>query len=222
MAPNVSPLAPMTSRWHDRRMRVGLLVLLLSLPASAAPLRDLGGERVPVLSREPTFERGTFVAPAGSQPAQKYRALLATRVLDKFERDALKRDTLPPGQFLVRVWRDKRGKPYLYKPCDYGYHQRILIGHDEVILLGVEPLAVPITRKTSKGRVTTIDLDTAGLPPMESSLSVRSTKVPGMFELAGEDDAPGELLGTPDAIAKLDVVVRVCKNAKTHELDFKK
>jgi hypothetical protein len=204
-------------------MRAGLLLLLVSLPASAAPTRSVGREKLPVVETEPAFEEGTYVAPAASRLASTHRGQLATRTLDKLERDTLKRDALPPGQFLVRIQRDKRGRRYLYKPCDLGHHQRMLITDTEVIMLATEPLAAPIARKQTKGRITTIELDTANLPPMVTpKLRLRPTKIAGQFEFAAGDGDFDELLATPDAVAKLDVVVRVCKTAKTDELDFTK
>jgi hypothetical protein len=202
-------------------MRSGLVLLLLSVPASAAPTRRLGGEQVPVVDAEPAFDQGTYIAPASSRLASTYRTQLTTQTLDKTERESLKRDALPPGQFLVRIHRDKRGQRYLYKPCDFGYHERVLITGTEIILLANEPLAVPIARKETKGRITTIELHDANLPPMVSTkFRLRTTTIPGQFELAAGDDDFSELVATPAAVAKLDVVVRVCKTAKTPELDF--
>lgn len=200
-----------------------MLLLLLSVPASAAPTRRLGGEQVPVVDAEPAFDQGTYIAPASSRLASTYRAQLTTQTLDKPERESLKRDVLPPGQFVVRIHRDKRGQRYLYKPCDFGYHQRVLITGTEVFLLGTEPLAVPIARKETKGRITTIELTAANLPPMvPTKLRLRTTTIPGQFELAAGDGELADLVATPAAVAKLDVVVRVCKTAKTAELDFTK
>ena len=208
-------------------MRPGLLLaiaVVLVAPASAAPTRVVAGQRVPVLDAEPDFDEGTFIAPAGTPLAQKYGASLLSTTLDDGERRDLKVDALPPGGLVVvRIHRDRSGKRYLYKPCDLGYHQRTSITDTHVWMLATEPLVVPIAHKVKRGRNTTIELDTTGLSPMVASkLRLRSTSPAGHFELAVGDGEFSELVATPAAAAKLDVVVRVCKKAKVAELDFTK
>ena len=91
-----------------------------------------------------------------------------------------------------------------------------------VVALAAAALAVPIARTQKKGKLTTIELDTKDLPPMVASkLRLRKTGASGIFELAA-NDAVSELVATPVAAARLDVVVRVCKKAKVAELDFTK
>ncbi len=205
-------------------MRAGLVLCLIAGSASAAPTRLVAGQRLDVLDTEPAFDEGTFVAAARSPLAEKYRANLVTTALDDGERKDLSTEDLPSkGLFLVRVRRDAAGKRYLYKPCARGHHNRTLITDTQVWMLGTEPLVVPIARKQRRGRLTTIELDTKGFSPMVASkLRLRSTGTPGIYELAANDDAFSELVATPAATARLDVVVRVCKKAKAMELDFTK
>jgi hypothetical protein len=200
-----------------------LIAIVLVAPAAAAPpTRAVGGQRLPVLDAEPDLDEGTFVAPAGSSLAQKYGASLLSTTLDDGERRDLKVDKLPSGLFVVRIHRDRSGKRYLYKPCDLGYHQRTLITETQVWMFGVEPMIVPIARKVQRGRITAIELDTTGLPPITSKLRLRSTSPAGHYDHATGDGGWDELFATPAAAAKLDVVVRVCKKAKVAELDFTK
>ena len=203
-----------------------MIVVGLVAPAAAAPAtRMVGGHRLPVLDTEPDLDEGTFVAAASSPLAQKYRANLVSMALDDGERRDLEADALPPdGLFVVRIRLDRRsGKRYLYKPCDLGHHQRTAITDTQVWMLGTEPLVVPIARKVKHARITTIELDTAGLSPMVASkIRIRSSSPAGHYELATGDGNWDELVATPAAAAKLDVVVRVCKKAKVSELDFTK
>jgi hypothetical protein len=206
-------------------MRSGILlsvVVGLVAPAHAGPTRVVAGQRLAVLDADPDLDEGTFVAPAGSALAKKYGASLMSTTLDDGERRDLQVDALPANSLIVvRIHRDRSGKRYLYKPCDLGYHQRTAITDTQVWMLGTEPLVVPIARKVKRGRVTTIELDTKGLPPMiATKLLLRSTTPAGHYELGTGDAA--ELVATPAAAAKLDVVVRVCKKAKVAELDFTK
>ena len=205
-------------------MRAALVLCLIAGSASAAPTRLVAGQRLDVLDAEPAFDEGTFVAAARSPLAEKYRAKLVTTTLDDGERKDLSTDALPSkGLFVVRVRRDAAGKRYLYKPCDQGHHQRTLVTDTQVWMLGTEPLVVPIARKQQRGKLTTIELDTKGFSPMVATkLRLRSTGTAGIYELAANDDDFSELVATPAAAAKLDVVVRVCKRAKTSELDFSK
>ena len=205
-------------------MRTALLLCLLAGSAAAAPTRIVGGQRLEVLDAEPAFDEGTFIAAARSPLAQTYRANLVTTTLDAGERKDLGTEALPvKGLFVVRVHREAAGKRYLYKPCDQGYHQRTLITDTQVWLLGTEPLVVPIAKKQQRGKLTTIELDTKGLSPMVATkLRLRATGSAGIYEMATNDDGFTELVATPAAAAKLDVVVRVCKKAKVSELDFAK
>lgn len=200
-------------------MRSVILLCLLAGTAVAAPTRTVAGQKLAVLDAEPTYDEGTFVA--GPKLVKTYRDKLVTTTLEESERAALKVDTLPKGMFLVRVHRDSAGKLVLYKPCDWSYHQRTLITDAQVWMLAVEPLVVPIARMQKKGKLTTIDLDTKDLPPMVASkLRLRATSTAGVFEVAAGDDDFSELVATPAAAAKLDVVVRVCKKSKVSELSF--
>jgi hypothetical protein len=191
-----------------------LLLCLLAGSAAAAPTRIVGGQRIAVLDAEPAFDEGTFIAPARSSLAETYRAKLVARALDG--------EQLPAkGLFVVRIRRDTSGKRYLYKPCDQSHHQRTLIMDTQVWMLGTEPLVVPIAKKQQRGKLTTIELETKDLPPMVATkLRLRATGTAGVYELAANDDGFTELVATPAAAAKLDVVVRVCKKAKVSELDF--
>jgi hypothetical protein len=199
-----------------------LIAVVLVAPAAAAPTRVVAGQRLPVLDADPDLDEGTFVAAAGSALAKKYGASLLSTALDDGQRRDLKVDKLPSGLFVVRIHRDRSGRRYLYKPCDLGYHQRTLITDTQVWMFGVEPMVVPIARKVQRGRISTIELDTTGLPPITSKLRLRSTIPAGHYEHATGDGGWDELVATPAAAAKLDVVVRVCKKAKVAELDFTK
>lgn len=205
-------------------MRAALVLCLIAGTASAGPTRLVAGQRLEVVDTEPAFDEGSFVAPSRSPLAAKYREPLVTTVLDAGERKDLGVDALPAkGLFVVRVQRDAAGKRYLYKPCDQGYHQRTLITDTQVWMLGTEPLVVPILHERQRGKLTTIDLDTKGLSPMVASkLRLRTTGTAGIYELAVNDGGFSELVATPAAATKLDVVVRVCKKAKAKELDFSK
>jgi len=204
-------------------MRAAVVLCLIAGTAAAAPTRLVGGQKLAVLDAEPAFDEGTFVAPARSALAKTYRDRLLTSTLDENEKKELKLDALPKGLFVVRIQRDAAGNLFLYKPCDQSYHQRTLFTDTQVVMLATEPLVVPIARMTKKGKLTTIELDTKDLPPMVASkLRLRKTGASGIFELAANDDAFSELVATPVAAARLDVVVRVCRKAKAAELDFTK
>jgi hypothetical protein len=227
LAPNLVARRRLPAQAHGMRSgTLALIVLAVGLvtPAAAGPTRLVAGQRLPVLDAEPALDEGTFVAAAGSRLAEKYGALLLSTALDDDERRDLKANALPADSLIVvRIHRDRNGKPYLYKPCDFGYHQRTAITDTQVWMLGNESLVVPIARKTTRGKLTTIDLDTTGLPPVVASkLRLRSSSPAGHFELAVGDNSFSEVVATPAAAAKLDVVVRICKKSKVSEFDFAK
>ena len=201
---------------------LGALAAAAPALASPAASRVVAGQRLPVLTAEPAFDEGTFFAAAGTELAARYQAQLLSPALDEFERTTLKVDALPDaGLFLVRVQRDRKGKLYLYRPCDGGYHRRQLITDTHVWMLGGEPLMVPLTRTQRRGRLTTLELDTQGLPPMIATrIQLRTSARAGLYEELAEDGTVDGLLMTPAAARKLSVIVRVCKKAKVQEFDF--
>jgi hypothetical protein len=109
-------------------MKTVIALIALAGTAAAAPkTRTIGGQTLPVAEDvAPAFDEGTYVAPAASKLAQTIRAKLVVTTLTADERKDLKVATLPTGLFLIRIHQDRSGKMYLYKPCDFGYHNRTL------------------------------------------------------------------------------------------------
>ena len=88
-------------------MRAVVVLCLIAGTAAAGPSRLVGGQKLAVLEAEPTFDEGTFVAPARSALAKSYRDRLVTSTLDENEKKELKLDALPQGLFVVRIQRDE-------------------------------------------------------------------------------------------------------------------
>ncbi len=197
--------------------------------AEKPPERTLvvAGQRLSVLEQPPSADPATFVAAPGSELERTTRAQLLTPTLSDLEQQQLGVAAPPSaGLHLVKVHRDPAGKLFLYRPCDLGAHSHTLVTDQHLWLLGGEPFRIPITRRTQRAKTTTLDLDTAGLPPfLPSQLRLRLDRTRrGLYRVdAGDeagDQASADLAITPAAAAKLPIVIRLCRHAKVPELDF--
>lgn len=182
----------------------------------------VAGQPLAILAEPPAADPATFVADPGSELARTTREQLLTFTLSESEQQRLGAATLPAAELhLVRVHRDRAGKLFLYRPCDLGAHDHTLVTATELWLLGGESFRVPIERRQRRGRSTTFDLDTTGLPPFLATRVRLRAQRGGLYQLATGSEPFSELAMTPAAAAKLPIVIRRCHHAKAPEFDFR-
>jgi hypothetical protein len=211
--------------------RHSLLVALLLASACATWPAELGprvvrvaGTDLPVLTSEPDVDMVFFfVVPADVPLAERYRKqALSTARLDPLL-GGKAGDAPPPGlpPHLVGVERAPEGRLFLYEPCDGTPAHVVVRGGRLAYTLGIEPLGGRILGYRVGDTATEVVIEP--FPDHPYRLVLRPYSVPGVFELSEPDLAWSStyLVATPEAAAKLDLVINRCRGGKRVEFPFR-
>lgn len=179
----------------------------------------VAGKQLPVHTTTEPRDDITFVAPAASALAQRYRAMmLSFEPEPEVQGRAAFDPSIAKGLSLrlIQVHRDAAGNFYLYRACDGPNRPIREVISDGVVLRlgGTEDWRHPIVAMTREKRGFTVTLDLSDVPEPfrgDPQWSYTKTSRPGLYE---------GLMMTAEEAAKLDIVVQLCRRAKRWEFSF--